>query len=111
MARGSAYGGASRRAFLASMLGAGAAQLACRRPMFEVEGSLRGADVAAGHRLREGAPALGEPSRTERVPVVIVGGGASGLSAAWRLARVGGPRAVVLELEANAGGTAQYGVD
>ena len=40
---------------------------------------------------------------------MIVGAGAAGLSAAWKLARSGLPDVVVLELEDHPGGTAAWG--
>lgn len=61
-----------------------------------------------GHRLRDHGswPA----SRvTRRVPVVIVGGGIAGLSAAWQLDRRGFSDFVLLELEPDAGGNARGG--
>lgn len=63
---------------------------------------------ARGHRLRDGArfPA---PRRSVRVPLVIVGGGIAGLSAAWRLAKRGFTDFVLLELEDRAGGNARWG--
>jgi glycine/D-amino acid oxidase-like deaminating enzyme len=63
---------------------------------------------ARGHRLRDLAPAE-PPRRTERVPLVIVGGGMAGLSAAWRLRRAGFADFVLLELEDAAGGNARAG--
>jgi len=64
--------------------------------------------AAAGHRLRDHA-ALPAPSRTRRVPVVIVGGGIAGLSAAWQLERRGFRDFVLLEMERETGGNARGG--
>jgi glycine/D-amino acid oxidase-like deaminating enzyme len=63
---------------------------------------------AVGHGLRDGArwPA---PRTTRRVPVVIVGGGIAGLSAAWQLERRGFHDFVLLELEREVGGNARGG--
>lgn len=63
---------------------------------------------AAGHRLRDGvaSPARGPEVRT---PIVIVGGGVAGLSAAWELRRRGMMDFVILELESAAGGNARSG--
>jgi glycine/D-amino acid oxidase-like deaminating enzyme len=47
----------------------------------------------------------------ESMDVAIVGAGPSGLSAAWRLERLGAPNFRVFELEAQAGGTSTYGSD
>nr|MCU0683081.1 NAD(P)-binding protein [Polyangiaceae bacterium] len=98
-----------RRAFLGGMAGAFAAELACSRPLRPVPGALLGPPIGLGHRLREGGPPYGEPSRTERHAVVIVGAGPSGLAAAWRLARRGERDFVVLELDEREGGTSRYG--
>lgn len=73
-----------------------------------VEGGFVDDGGARGHRLRDRAPA-DPPRRTERVPLVIVGGGMAGLSAAWRLRRRGYDDFVLLELEDAAGGNARSG--
>jgi hypothetical protein len=61
-----------------------------------------------GHRIRDHAwfPA---PKRSERVPIVIVGGGIAGLSAAWRLHKKGFRDFIVLEMEAQPGGNSRWG--
>ena len=70
-------------------------------------GRLEGADVARGHRLRNGDfPA---PTRTETSDIVIAGGGVAGLSAAWRLVEAGFDRFRLLELEDETGGNARAG--
>lgn len=70
-------------------------------------GDLSGADMARGHRLRDGGfPA---PSRHENVDLVIAGGGIAGLSAAWRLKDAGFDRFRLLELEDTVGGNARNG--
>ena len=45
-------------------------------------------DMAAGHALRDRRP-LDPPRHVERMPIVIVGGGMAGLSAAGRLQKRG----------------------
>jgi glycine/D-amino acid oxidase-like deaminating enzyme len=62
---------------------------------------------AIGHRLRDGAR-FPVPQRTRKIPIVIVGGGIAGLSAAWRLQKRGADF-VVLEMEETAGGNARSG--
>ena len=73
-----------------------------------VPGSLGGADVARGHRLRSGG--FPEPSGAiEDVPLVIAGGGVAGLAAGWRLTEAGFTGFRLLELEDNTGGNARAG--
>ncbi len=93
-----------RRTFLAA---AGGLALACRRRPQPLPAQFLGPDVATGHRLRQGP--FPEPEAWEEVPVLIVGGGVSGLSAAWALERDGFHDFQVLELEPEAGGTARSG--
>lgn len=70
-------------------------------------GALAGADLARGHRLRQGGfPA---PTREERVGVVIAGGGIAGLAAGWALKRAGLDDFRLLELEDEVGGNARSG--
>ncbi len=66
--------------------------------------------MPVGHRLREAirAPATGRP---RKVQVAIVGAGPSGLSAAWRLERLGYSNFEVFDLEAQPGGTSAFGTD
>ncbi len=65
-------------------------------------------NFAAGHAIRDRA-AFSTPARTERVPLVIVGGGIAGLSAAWRLQKRGFRDFVLLEMNDSAGGNARSG--
>ena len=88
----------------AAAVGAGA--LALNRGDTLPPGTLGGADVARGHRLR--APSFPAPTSTERTRVAIVGGGVAGLSAAWALADAGVDFRL-LELEDRAGGNARAG--
>ena len=80
-----------------------------------ITGSIVGASHRAGHRLRpppQGpSPRWPEPRQTRNVPVVIVGGGIAGLSAAWKLARSGFRDFTVLELEPEPGGNARWGAN
>ncbi len=61
-----------------------------------------------GHRLRDQAP-FPAPSQTVRIPLVIVGGGVAGLSAAWRLDKKGFRDFLLLEAESAAGGNSRWG--
>ena len=80
-----------------------------------ITGSIVGASHRVGHRLRQppqGSPRQWPaPRQTRDVPVVIVGGGIAGLSAAWKLARSGFRDFTVLELEPEPGGNARWGAN
>src|SRR3546814_4425066 len=70
-------------------------------------GSMDGADVARGHRLRSGDfPA---PAAIEEAESVIAGGGIAGLAAGWTLAEAGFRDFRLLELEDGTGGNARSG--
>ncbi len=90
-----------RRTFLAL---SAAASVGCPRRR-GIEATFISPDLITGHRLRQGG--FPEPERWEEVPVLIIGGGIAGLSAAWHLDRLGLKDFVVLELESAAGGTAR----
>ncbi len=72
-----------------------------------ISGAIVGASHRLGHRLRDRARP--EPQQVREVPVVIVGAGVAGLSAAWKLAKSGMRDFVVLELETDAGGNSRWG--
>jgi hypothetical protein len=74
----------------------------------KIEGSFVNDSFQIGHLLRDRArfPAA---KRTEKYPVVIVGGGIAGLSAAWRLRKRGFTDFVLLEMNAQPGGNARWG--
>jgi uncharacterized protein with NAD-binding domain and iron-sulfur cluster len=74
----------------------------------KIEGSFVNEAAAAGHLLRDRKP-FPPPKQTVKVPVVIVGGGIAGLSAAWRLRKQGFKDFVLLEMNAAAGGNARSG--
>jgi NAD(P)-binding Rossmann-like domain len=72
-----------------------------------INGSVGGADMARGHRLRDGKfPA---PTREEHTGVIIVGGGVAGLAAGWTLAEAGFDDFALIELEDETGGNARAG--
>ncbi len=101
----------SRRELIASFLGIAVADLACRRNQTraQIPGGFADASIVeTGHLLRDGLPPLAR--EVERsIDVLIVGGGASGLSAAWRLAAAGVTDLMVCELDAIEGGTSRGG--
>lgn len=96
----------TRRDVLLSFLGA-AALPACKRPPPPIPATLVDAFLERGHRLR-GPPPPRHSEDDARVDVAIVGAGAAGLSAAWRLASAG-VAAQVFELDDVLGGTARSG--
>jgi len=73
-----------------------------------IAGSFVNESVQAGHLLRDRA-GFPTPKRIEKIPVVIVGGGIAGLSAAWRLRKQGFTDFVLLEMNDAAGGNARWG--
>ncbi|WP_298193284.1 NAD(P)-binding protein [Novosphingobium sp.] len=91
----------------AAAAGAGALTLpGCTSQSFP--GTLGGADWQRGHRVRDRAfPA--PQGQAEDTAIVIAGGGAAGLSAAWRLKEAGFEDFVLLELEDTVGGNARSG--
>lgn len=97
---------ADRRALLK---GGMAAATALALPGCEdaLSGTSGGADVARGHRLRDGR--FPEPTREEQVPILIIGGGIAGLAAGWRLMEAGFHDFRLIELEDQIGGNARSG--
>jgi glycine/D-amino acid oxidase-like deaminating enzyme len=92
----------NRREFLGiSLLGL------TRKSSREIVGGFVHEAAALGHRLRDGAR-FARPSRSQKIPIAIVGGGIAGLSAAWRL-RKRRAEFVVLEMDETAGGNARAG--
>lgn len=73
-----------------------------------VAGSFVNESFPLGHKLRDGT-LRSTSSQTITVPVVIVGGGIAGLSAAWRLDKKGFRDFVVLEMEPECGGNSRSG--
>jgi hypothetical protein len=73
-----------------------------------ITGSFVNESHALGHRLRDHAP-FTQPTRQIKIPLVIVGGGMAGLSAAWRLDKTGFHDFILLEMDQRAGGNARWG--
>lgn len=106
----------SRRKFLGWMLGgAGALGLgswwAWRNLGKETKGvfpgEIKGANSKWGHLIREGLQV--KPTKTVKVPHLIVGGGMAGLSAGWKLKQSGQEDFLLLEMNTEVGGNAISG--
>lgn len=104
-----------RRDFLASLTVAGVAAggvtfSGCASPAKPPlpPGDVLGVSFNLGHLLRE-PNALPPPSKTQHVPVLIVGGGIGGLSAGWKLAKSGFTDFLLVELETEVGGNSRAG--
>ncbi len=96
----------------AAVFGAGCAREssgAGNRAASAITGSIVGQDDARGHRLRNGVSASTASARESEIPLVIVGGGIAGLSAAWTFARAGVRDFALFELEDEHGGTSRAG--
>ncbi len=100
----------NRRELFSAFLGADVAAISgCSRPALPPAGELLSPNLLVGHRIRDGYRPQPTENDFQNVEVVIVGGGISGLAAAWRLEQAGLQDFVVLELEDTAGGTARSG--
>jgi glycine/D-amino acid oxidase-like deaminating enzyme len=94
----------SRRSFFQTIALAGLTRKSGRT----ITGAFVHESQGLGHRLRDGA-AFPVPRDERRASIVIVGGGIAGLSAAWRLHKLGVPDVALLEMESEAGGNARSG--
>jgi hypothetical protein len=74
----------------------------------QIAGGFVNESFQQGHLLRDRA-AFPSPKRVEKVPIVIVGGGIAGLSAAWRLQKSGFKDFILLEMSDQAGGNSRWG--
>jgi len=101
----------NRREILISFLGMSAAMAACRRNKVPPlpQGEIVGTSDVFGHRVRDGVQVSIAPDAWTDVPVVIVGGGVAGLSAARRLSQSNFQDFVLIELEKAPGGTSRSG--
>ncbi len=101
----------TRREILAAFLGLPVALAACRRngaPAFP-KGEIVGTSDVFGHRLRDGLKVEVPSDAWTNMPVVIVGGGVAGLTAAWQLQKSGFNDFALIELENAPGGTSRSG--
>ena len=99
----------NRRELLISFLGL-PALASCRSTSSPLpDGEIVGASDVFGHRLRDGLQISVPSDAWTNIPVVIVGGGVAGLSAARRLIKSDFNEFVLLELEKAPGGTSRSG--
>jgi hypothetical protein len=99
-----------RRTFIQALLSVpGAASLlqSCDQAQ-PVRGSIVGAGSGKGHLLRK-PPLITEYASEKTVSTIIVGGGVSGLSAAYHLSKASAKDVMLLELEPGPGGNARFG--
>jgi protoporphyrinogen oxidase len=101
----------TRREILGTFLGLPFALSACRpsSPVISYDGEIVGANADIGHILRENRSFQVPENNWESVKVTIIGGGAAGLTAAWKLRKKDFNDFVLLELENRTGGTAASG--
>ena len=101
----------NRREILAAFLGVPFALAACQRNEDTrlPEGEIVGASDVFGHRVRDGLHVAVPADAWSNIPLVIVGGGVAGLSAAWRLRNSGFNDFTLIELENAPGGTSRCG--
>jgi protoporphyrinogen oxidase len=101
----------TRREILTAFLGLPFALSACKSKSenTEVAGEIVGANVNVGHILRENRSWEVPANNWENARVAIIGGGAAGLSAAYKFKKEKFDDFLLLELEAKIGGTAQSG--
>jgi hypothetical protein len=99
----------TRREILTAFLGLPFALSACKSKSenVPVAGEIVGANVDVGHLLRENRQQQVPENNWETIKVAIIGGGAAGLSAAWKFKKQNFNDFVLLELEDKIGGTAQ----
>ncbi len=100
-------GGAPTPGWTRRGLGAALVGLA-RKSEARVPGEFVDGSHAMGHKVRD-RQAFGGARQTVEAPVVVVGGGIAGLSAAWRFDKRGFRDYVVVEMEDRAGGNSRWG--
>ena len=77
---------------------------------FDIPGEVIGEPSGIGHLVRQPiAEALIPPPNGKRYSTIIIGGGVSGVSAGWKLARAGVTDFVILDLGDQLGGTSISG--
>ncbi|MEO7361085.1 MAG: NAD(P)-binding protein, partial [Gemmatimonadaceae bacterium] len=98
----------TRREFLASIAAAPALVGLSQKTQRAVAGGFVEDDSGVGHQLRDGDVFAGAREQ-RKTSIVIVGGGMGGLSAGWRLDKLGVRDWLLLELGNEVGGNARAG--
>lgn len=98
----------TRREFVASLIAAPALIRFTRKTDRAIAGGFVDDDSNIGHQLRDGAAFSGAREQ-RKTSVAIVGGGMGGLSAGWRLDKLGIRDWLLLELGNEVGGNARGG--
>lgn len=101
----------NRREILTAFLGLPVALAACRNTANPPlpPGEIVGQSDVFGHQLRDGVRIEVPADAWANIPVVIVGGGVAGLTAAWHLQKSGFNDFALMELEKAPGGTSRSG--
>jgi protoporphyrinogen oxidase len=100
----------TRREILTAFLSTPLALNACKTspPPFP-KGQIIGASETLGHKIRDGLKIEPSSDNWQNIKLIILGGGVAGLSAAWRLSKLGFEDFILIELEKAPGGTARSG--
>ncbi|MBK7996773.1 MAG: NAD(P)/FAD-dependent oxidoreductase [Blastocatellia bacterium] len=101
----------TRRELLTAFLSTPLALSACQNKNSNIfpEGEIVGPSDDLGHKIRDGLKITPPSDNWQKVPLVIVGAGVAGLSAAWRLLKSGFEDFILLEIEKAPGGTSRSG--
>lgn len=97
----------SRKDFLIQLAALAIVPAACKYTSHKISGDVFGPNAALGHKLRDGFKP--NPTSTQHKKVVIVGGGVSGLTAAYQLQKNGVTDFALLELHETVGGNSLGG--
>ncbi|MBI4853687.1 MAG: FAD-dependent oxidoreductase [Acidobacteria bacterium] len=100
----------TRREILTAFLSSPLALSACQNPTPQFpKGEIINTSQELGHKIRDGLKLEPALDNWKNIKIVIVGGGIAGLSAAWRLKKLGFEDFILIELEKTPGGTARSG--
>ena len=101
----------SRRQFFGALAAAGgwAAWGGCAQPRPPIPGRIVNAGPPRGHLLRDARSWADFAPADHACDIAIVGGGISGLAAAWKLRQAGVERILLFDLEDQLGGTSRSG--